>query len=187
MLPISFPRWFVCMPGWKRNAWWTLELCLCAKYTLCESLSMQIDSNNVNNVKVPIFTEQAGKKTDLNWTLSKSSFSFEWEIMIKWEDCWEYPDLKSNWLWCLECDMTLTCRIDEPCRVYNLFRDNKEKWNDSHNVGKYQAWLPQLGKAQESKKVSKFCSEGGYKSSFIVHLSSTNINTLLCHTNRKQR
>lgn len=107
MLPIYFPSWLVWRPGWKRNTWWTLELCLCDNHTLCESLSMQIDPNNVNNVEVPTLTEEAGKKADLNWTFSESSLSFEWEIMIEREDCWEYPDLKCNWLWCLECDMTI--------------------------------------------------------------------------------
>ena len=161
MLPISFPSWLVWRPGWNWNTWWTLELCLCDNHTLCESLSMQIDPNNVNNVKVPTFTEEAGKKADLNWTLSEGSLSFEWEIMTEREDRWEYPDLKSNWLWWLLCDMTIDMKNWCTMQDYDLFRDNKEKRNDSLNMGKHQALLPTLGKAQEFKRSPNFAVRVG--------------------------
>ena len=65
----------------------------------------------------------------------------------------------------------MACRIDAPCRVYDLFRDNKEKRNDSHNMGKKQALLPQLGKAQESKSSQNFAVRVG---------TSPAISTCLC-------
>lgn len=50
---------------------------------------MQIDQNNVNNVRVAIFTDQAGKKDRLELDFIKTSLSFEWEIMIERYDYWE--------------------------------------------------------------------------------------------------
>lgn len=161
MLPICFPSWLVWRPGWKQNAWWTLELYLCANYTLCESLSMQIDQNNVNNVRVPIFTDQAGKKTDWNWTLSKL-------LSVLNEKLWEKDMIAENiqtWqatgygAWSVR--WPLACRIDAPCREYDIFRDNKEKRNDSHNMGKCQALLPKLGKAQETPDSPNFAVRVG--------------------------
>ena len=55
----------------------------------------------------------------------------------------------------------MACRIDAPCRVYDLFRENKKKKNDSHNMGKKQALLPQLGMAQESKSSQNFAVRVG--------------------------
>lgn len=55
----------------------------------------------------------------------------------------------------------LAGRIDAPCREYDIFRDNKEKRNDSHNMGKYQALLPKLGKAQESQSSPNFAVRVG--------------------------
>ena len=44
---------------------------------------------------------------------------------------------------------------------YDLFRDNKEKRNDSLNMGKHQALLPTLGKAQEFKRSPNFAVRVG--------------------------
>ena len=172
MLPISFPSWLVWRPGWKWNTWWTLELCLCDNHTLCESLSMQIDPNNVNNVKVPTFTEEAGKKADLNWTLSEGSLSFEWEIMTEREDRWEYPDLKSNWLWWLLCDMTIDMK--NWCTMQGLWsiqRQQREKeWLSQY--GKASGIAAYIGKGTGIQKVSKFCSQGGHESCHLFLPSS---------------
>lgn len=55
----------------------------------------------------------------------------------------------------------LACRIDAPRREYDIFRDNKEKRNDSHNMGKYQALLAKLGQTQETPVSPNFAVSVG--------------------------
>ena len=83
----------------------------------------------------------------------------------------------------------LRCRMYRPCREYDIFRENKEKRNDSHNMGNNQAFLPKLGKKQEPKSSPNFAVRVGTSHAtsscprpfVVISNSSERISEILCN------